>query len=367
MTRMLRLTALLSVLILNGRAGAQELADLNKPITIDLPGLLPFVTSLQPAGEWPLTIRLLANKPIGVWTGRAGVFPSAPGESAFLVWADPDGVFTGTCYPGAPHPGCVVPTVNDTYLQFFVGPSAQGSVGTPLTVNCHPTLPGVLIYPGNTEQCPVGPPSGGYGRSTAVPGLVVLSNTGVGKEFTLDPAAAIAWTGRARNLAGFADSVGWTVKDRMPFIPRTSVVAQMNVPSTLFKALLFWDANCSAATCWSLEGVLQGGNRDAMYAAWKAVVTTVRIFVLDGPAPDMLEDLNHDGVVDARDALLATNPVTQRPYRLLSGERVVRFQTDTDTLSCRHLPIPFDFDGNGAASASCQEPISAGGIGKVPP
>jgi hypothetical protein len=367
MKRTSRLVALVASLLLGRSASAQELADLNKPITIDLPGLLPFVTSLQPAGEWPLTIRLLANKPIGVWTARAGVFPSAPGETSFLVWADPDGVFTGKCYPGAPHPDCVVPTVADTYLEFTVGPSAQGASGSPLLVNCHPAMPGVLSYPGNTQQCAVGPPSGGYGRSSAVPGLVILSNTGVGKEFTLDPVTAIAWTSRARNLAGFADSIGWTVKDRMPFIPRTSVVAQMTVPSNLFKALLFWDASCSAGPCWSLEGTLQTGNRDAMYSAWQAVVTTVRIFVLDGPAPDLLEDLNHDGVVDARDALLAVNPVTQQPYRLLSGERVVRFQTETDTIGCRHLPIPFDLDGNGVAHVSCMEPNMGGGIRKPPP
>jgi hypothetical protein len=375
MRRTSRLFALVAGLLVGGSVGAQELADLNKPITIDLPGLLPFGTSLQPVGDWPLTIRLLANKPIGIYSGRMGRLPPYAGEHAWLVWADPDGVFTGNCNPGAAAgSGCAVPTVNDTYLEFTLGHSAQGSTGAPLTVSCY-HFPGVpYVYAGNIDQCPVGPPAGGYGRSSAVPGLVILSSTGVGREFTLDTSKAIAWTGRARNLAGFVDSVGWTVNDRMPFIARTGVVAQLDVPFGLFDPLLFEDAEiCTDAAgnlvpCpfkWSLEGTSLVGDTATALAAWRATVTTLRIFVLDGPAPDLLDDLNHDGVVDARDALLATNPITQRPYRLLSGERVVRFQTDLETTPTHH-PIAFDFDGDGMEPITWQEPAGAGGVVKIP-
>jgi hypothetical protein len=363
MTRTSRLVALVAGLLLSGSAGAQELADLNKPITIDLPGLeLPFVTSLQPRANWPLVIRLLANKPLG-YVSTDGDFPTADGAKGTLVWADPDGAFAGKCMAA----GTCPPPTNATYLEFTRGPSSQGSSGSPLLVNCYTGA-------GRTH-CPVGPPAGGYGQSSALPGLVVLSNTGVGREFTLDPASPVAYTGALQNLAGFVDSVTWTVNDHMPFLARTSVVAQMVVPYGLFIPLVFSDKgpcrlpNGLPTPCpphYSIEGTFAyGGLADAL-AARDAFVTTLRIFVLDGPAPNVIRDMNHDGVIDARDALLLTNPVSQKPYRLLSGERVVRFKT----LEYDYCPGLdnwwFDWAGQGTPS-ECDNPQFSGGIAKVPP
>jgi hypothetical protein len=361
-----RFIVLAAALLLHQSAGAQELADLNKPITLDLPGLLPFVTSTQPIGGWSLTVRMLANKPIGIGSNLGGIYPPYGSRQGWIVWADPDGKFSFGCNPQF----FTCPPHDETYLEFNMGLTSQGSAGPPLQVNTYDPQ-----KHDNSGLLFLGPPSGGYGKSSAVPGLVILSDTGVGREFTLSATTGIEQTGRARNIAGFVDSVAWTANDHMPFVPRTSVTAQMNVPYGMFKPILFVDyGSCPMTTptgtipapCttwkWSIEGHYTTGDTTAILASWRAIVTTIRIFVLDGPAPDLLEDLNHDGVIDARDALLAVNPVTSKPYRLLSGERVIKFKT----LEQEEFPgIPFDFDGDGMVQPPA--PASAGGIVRVPP
>jgi hypothetical protein len=90
-------------------------------------------------------------------------------------------------------------------------------------------------------------------------------------------------------------------------------------------------------------------------------VTTVRIFVLDGAAPDHFDDMNGDGKVDSRDALLTINPATGMKFKLLSGERVIRFQT----LVQEDSPgIDFDFNGDGMTFPVA--PPGGGTIVKIP-
>jgi len=376
MMKRARFFVLAAAVLLHQGASAQELADLNKPITLDIPGMeLPFVSSLQPLGGWPLTIRMFANKPIGIGTyGSRGLFP--PEQSpAWIVWSDPDGCFSFAMAL----PGHECASRDETYLEFAPGLTSQGSTGDPLIVKTYqfPTQDHPEIV-GNKKERSLGLQLGGFGRSTAIPGLVILSDTGVGREFTLDEAKGIAQTGRARNLAGFVNSVAWTVNDRMPFLPRTSVTAQMNVPRGLFKPILFVDYGDCPSTpglvceiwSWTLEGRSASGSPAAMLAALNGKVTTVRIFVVNGPAPEFLDDVNHDGVIDHRDALLTLQPDDQPgdgfntggvPYRLISGERVVRFQT----LDQEEFPgIPFDFDGNGMVHPPA--PAGPGGVGTIP-
>jgi hypothetical protein len=371
MTSTSRLVALIAGLLLSGGAGAQELADLNKPITLDIPGMeLPFVTSLQPLGGWPLTFHLLANKPIGLGTLSSGPLPAGEGTKAYVVWADPDGQWSFGCLHG---PGATCPPVDETYLEFRPGLTAQGSSGDRLTVKAFLPAPyGSGLYNGNVFDHPIWSlHAGGFGKSSALPGLVVLGDTGAARQFTADPALGIARTGLAWNVAGFIGAVAWTASDRMPFLARTSVTAQMNVPTGLFQPILFVDfGTCVGyggypSICpswkWSIDGVYREGDPTTVIAAWRAIVTTVRAFVLDGPAPDLIGDLNHDGVIDARDALLMTNPVTGSGYKLLSGERVVKFQTVED------YPFPgimFDFDGDGMVQPPA--PAGAGGVVKIP-
>jgi len=398
-----RFILLAALLALHQSAGAQELLDLNKPITIDVPGMeLPFVTSLQTIGGWPLTIRMLANKPLGVATGSAGLFPPAGGNKGWIVWTDPDGCFSLTSYPDGNNPACKPylppPGSNltlqqildlwhtaphdETVLEFTLGVASQGSGGSPLWVYGYDVYGGCGngVICSNSHKIEVGPSGGGYGRSTAVPGLVILSDTGVGREFNTDAVTGIKQTGKARNLAGFVTSVAFTLNDRMPVLPRTSVTAQMFVPYGLFKPILFVDyGNCPhpytdsngvlhqnmqpcAVWKWTLDGgpVFAATPTDG-FKAFSSKVTTVRVFVVNGPAPEFLADVNGDGVVDSRDAKAAG-------YTVLSGERVLRFQT----FEQEEFPgIPFDMVlGNGDSldgMSSPPAPAGAGGVVKVPP
>jgi hypothetical protein len=254
-------------------------------------------------------------------------------------------------------PGFSCPPIDETYLEFTLGLPALAGTG--------PRPPAVWTYSGvdhaNTGTRSVGP-AAGYGASPAVPGLVILSDTGVGRDFTPHPTAGIIRNATAVNLAGFVNSVAWTANDRMPLLPRTVVTAQMNVPFGLFMPIVLFDRgpNPQATKLWQIDGTNGSGTEADLAKALNARVTTVRIFVLDGPAPDQIADLNGDGVIDARDALLKTNPVTGKPYKLLSGERVVRLQTLVEEYS----GIDFDFDGNGMFP-----PVAppGGGTIKTPP
>ena len=192
---------------------------------------------------------------------------------------------------------CPLP-VDETYLEFAPGISAQRDTGELLTVKSYTARPPGTPQVGNTTDKPLwGLHIRGFGPSSAVPGLVILSDTGVGREFTYDPITAIRQTGKARNLAGFVDSVSWTVTDRKPFLPRTSVVAQMNVPNGLFQPILFVDygaceytftpGNTTWGACptfkWSIDGRRADGDTTSVLNEWKAIVTTVRIAVVEGP------------------------------------------------------------------------------------
>jgi hypothetical protein len=359
-----RFVVLAAAVLLCRGASAQELLDLNKPITLDIVGHLPFVTSLQTRGGWPLTIRMLANKPIGIGTSGNGLIPPL-GDKAWIVWADPDNNFSFAC---TPNPFVQCPPTDETYLEFTPGLTSQGTTGEQGQQIFHYDW----ATHGNTKSAFIGPHTGGYGRSSSIPGLVILSDTGVGREFIPDAARGIAQTGRARNLAGFVDSVAWDMNDRMPFLARTSVTAQMNVPNGLFTPITFVDYGACPLPggyqriCpiwkWTIDGSFGTGPFfPDMQAATEEKVTTVRIFVVDGPAPDLVANENGDNVIDSRDVTRMTNPVTGKPYKLLSGERVIRFQI---FLRQAAAGIPFDLDGDGIAEFPL--PAGGGGIVKIP-
>jgi hypothetical protein len=73
--------------------------------------------------------------------------------------------------------------------------------------------------------------------------------------------------------------------------------------------------------------------------ALNAHITTLRIFVVSGTAPDQIADANGDGVVNIRDAqAMGLTP--------LSRESIVRVQSLHQEVEPA-LGIPFDFFGDG--------------------
>jgi hypothetical protein len=319
---------------------------------------------------------MLANKPLGVAQIVAGeAFPTTRNRT-FLVFADPDGCFSFSVNewtrisPAACPSGCRCPApVDETYLEFtpdLIGPGqvkdyAGSSLPEPRALGPRPVV----------ASHPVGPDVGdgvvdnyGFGASPNVPGLVILADAGPGAVLEDDATygAVRQRPLRARNLAGFVNSVSWTLNDRMPFLPRTSVTAHVNVPRNICApvAIVDWGAFTPPFSwndvTWTLDGVIppSHGTWAAFSAALAAKTTTVRIFAVSGQAPDELRDVNGDGVVDSRDA-------RELHYNVISGERIVRFQTYPQNPPT----IPFDLSGDGVNQPP-PAPAGGGGIVRIP-
>jgi len=180
-----------------------------------------------------------------------------------------------------------------------------------------------------------------FGSDDDLPGLVVLSNVGVGIVTT---PLADGWQPvlprAARNLAGFSNSVGYELNDRLG---RTSVTSTMIVPRFLFSHIRLLDPCVGTVTYneenepISCEGPrvqrIDGGPIVPEAPNDEAIVE-LRAFVV-GPAwnpvtnqvtwLDTLADTNGDGLVTAAD-------VAGTPHKLLSNEIVFRFrQIGSDT------------------------------------
>ncbi len=184
---------------------------------------------------------------------------------------------------------------------------------------------------------------------------MLLANTGPG--VVLDPNFNFpAGPRQLRNLAGFLTSVAWEMNDS---VKHSDVVLHMNVPNGLFQPVVQFDTCvgipsnnplvCSGGQLFRVDG----GPLATSLAGLGDKVTTLRIFVVNGTAPSVLSDLDGNGVVDSKDAVLAG-------YSLISKETTLRFRT----FSQDEIPgFIVDLDGNHLAPAP---PLPAGG-GQVTP
>jgi hypothetical protein len=368
-------------------AAAQETAPpQGEMVSIEVVGAKSNVVSLQTGGSWPLTIRLLANWPIGIGTVLTpDPYPERP-QRGFIVFADPDDCFSFSLeqLQGSavePCPG----GHDETYLEFtpdlnVVGLEKSGNYDDPtappppppaeppviglnplmLTLGDRLSVPSWDTSPpaGNNARAYPGPPTGddvkdnyGFGASPAIPGLVILSDTGVGNVWMDDVVAGelkgitLVSPRTARNLAGFTNLVGLTLNDRKsPTQGRASVTAALHVGRDLFKpiALTDWDyLDPGFRNAWRIDGgpLTMGTETWGVREALNAHITTLRIFVVSGTAPDQIADANGDGVVNIRDAqAMGLTP--------LSRESIVRVQSLHQEVEPA-LGIPFDFFGDG--------------------
>ena len=370
------------------------------PITIDVPGVHDGVVSLQTAGAWPLTIRLMANNAIGIGVYRfPDVFPTGS-QQGFIVFQDPDGCFSLASTPsGSGCPG--VGKVDESYLEFTPTINLPNLPKSP--IENVPTVPlgespSLVAWappegqpsetnPGaNSTEHSIGPLVGsidvndnyGYGASPNLPGLVILSDTGVG--LVWDPYFNLAHPKTARNLAGLVNSVAWTLNDCIGWktisdgcdVGRTSVTAHINVPGVsggapyrgLFTPVVRVDFNYpNSASQWEdisyqIDGQAwkTGGTLSALHADLASRVTTLRVFVVNGRGPSELSDLNGDDRVTAKDAVLAG-------YHLLSGEKIIRFWTYHQEEAFL-LGVAYDKNGNGMRYPPA--PAGGGGMTGIP-
>jgi hypothetical protein len=371
--------------------------------------LLPKETS----GGWPLTIRFTSNDEIGIGTAFTPFFPE-DGVTGFLIFADPDGCpsFSPAVISNENSP-CFNAPVDETFFEFtndtdLVGvPDHEGNTirQAALTDSFGGGRPSMLVFNSTTgensslqaygprtsanstdtlvQRCVsrfgvtnlacssdadcVGPFAGtcqtvplevdgkGWGADDDAPGVVLLANTGPG--VVLDSSFNFpAGPKQLRNLGGFLTSVAWEMNDS---VKHSDVVLHMNVPDGLFKPVVQMDTCVGIPS--NVQGVCSGGQLFRVDGGPAATgitnlgdkVTTLRIFVVNGTAPSVLSDLDGNGVVDSKDAVLAG-------YALISKEATLRFRT----FSQDEVPgFLVDLDGNHEAP---HPPLPAGG-GQVSP
>ncbi len=328
---------------------------------------------IQPASGWPLTLSLTANEErlLGIGTGdMQGIYPMR-NETGFLIFEDPDGCPSWTdrvwqenhvaffeAGEDTEYPDCTVPPppvpwpMDETWLEVTPGltlpdpnPEVSGDqpqINRGVPARLQPIGPGVGS---KTDDY-------GYGANARLPGLVVVADAGPG--IVTDEHFNRSNPLMARNLAGFFHSVSCELKDSRQ---QTSVLAHMNVPKALFSPVLLVDEKVEESRCGRPDAVIgrvDGGSEECLDTSSRLEehVVTVRAFVVNGQAPEILTDLDGNGRVDVLDA-------RRSGHELLSVQAIFRFtQLDGRLYPCAQCYY-FDFDGNGLAGA----PVQPGGPG----
>jgi hypothetical protein len=345
------------------------------------------------------------------------------GQTGWIILADPDNCveiianmapmrFQSEClqqlYPDIPEDdypdSSIVP--DETYLQFTIDRDAPGLADfTWNTDLADPTRSGEPVFAGVTRQLignedpetprefALGPYTGGtaddgfgYGSDDDLPGLVLLSNHGMGIVY-VDPDGddgtrlldfAPAYPRARRNLAGFLNAVSYELKSNNG---KTKIHAEMTLPDGLIAPIVAVD-NCLSIGV--LEGECNGTNQFQVdggpmqyngggdfsgsgYGIWReqlgATTFEVRAFLVSGVAPSQLADLNLDDQVTAADATLAG-------YTVISDEAVARFRQYPAFLCSEQggLTTVFgsDFDNNGSANIHIECPPGSGQLKTIP-
>ncbi len=345
-------------------------------------------SSIQFRAGWPLIFRASVNgnamQGIGRVFGRQGfellnyAFAEV-GQGAAIVFDDPDGIWSFT-FPPPPVP-------RDEFLLDFYPDSGDVSGvvdDVPSDQSSHDPARRFALRPQVGGPLPQFDPESGnsgsaikdgvqFGTDDDFPGLVILSNVGVG--IVLD-SLANGWNPviprQARNLAGLSNSVGYELSDSLG---RTSITATMIVPRFLFSHIrlqdscvgtVTFDGNnmpvaCSDAPIQRVDGgpptpYIDSNRNDQSLVELRAfVVAPVWNSVtnrLEGL--DTVVDMNGDGVVSAVDASLMGREV-------LSNEVVFNFrQIGSDVSSGRISPYASIAFCNGRARP---DPVGALGAG----
>jgi hypothetical protein len=396
------------------------------PISLQFVGAKQGAVFREVASGWPVTLRLSSNGELGIGTLRIPPFFPRFQEVGYLVFTDPDSCFSFVMACGQ---------TDETYVEFTPDqdraglPNAHGNADrlAALTTSGGGGSPMVLTFDSDThlndKLVPYGPLVGGadiiekhcssvevfagsfcdsdadcppswtcreipvnadgygYGADDDLPGLVLLSDTGVG--LVLSQGFNPPRIPQVRNLAGLLSSVAYDLRDGSH---RPTILAHWNVPPGqtyllrsdladiptpmprgLFTPVVLADkcvgdptlCNASQTHLFRIDGGPPASMTDTeLFTFLNERVVTLRAFVVNGTAPSVLSDQDGDGIIGAKDAALAG-------YQLLSGEEVIQVVVFYDD-SFEVLPMLYDFDGNGEAIATLVAPGGPGKITKVP-
>jgi hypothetical protein len=370
----------------------------------------------ETTGGWPLTIRLTSNNELGVGTrATPPAFPEE-GQTGFLVFTDPDGCPSFSLLVLSPGP-CFNPAVDETFLEFTTDTDQVGVpdlLGNPLrrialTDSLGGGPPSMLVFDPQTgtnshlqaygprtsavnstdtlvqrcvnrfgvgnvdcsadadctspigatcETVPLESDGYGWGADDDLPGLVLLADTG--PSLVLDQNFNFpSGPKQVRNSAGFLTSAAWELNDSTK---HSNVVAFTNVPNRLFQPVVQFDpcvgtppvtpnGPCGSPSLFRVDG----GSETADISGLPNKVTTLRVFVVNGTAPSILSDLDANGVVNSKDAVLAG-------YTLLSAETTLRFRTLSQDVEVPGFLVDLG-DHNGLVPPP---PLPAGG-GQITP
>jgi len=364
-----------------------------RPVRISIEDIPRNKVAIYSDSGWPLDIRLRIRDPfIGFSSDRPGIFPFA--DFGFrptftrnsVILTDPDNCPSEVQFAPEPN-GCpdpippavfpVVP-VDEENIPFSAGVSTPELFSNVDVVGAEarPTLNSLVPLLG-TLSGGLGPYLGsveddyGFGASVRIPGLVVVSDTGIGvvTNGDFDRNGVL----QCRNLAGFANSVSQTLNDGRG---NSDLQIHFNVPRDLFSPIILVDAETAAGTCPAGKiysrvesGAEQCLTQEQINDYYDQHIVTVRAFVVslddigsDVP-PDIITDWNGNGRCDRRDLILAG-------YRSVSGMSTRRFQQlhSNDALDVG-FEYAADLDGNGLpeiAVARFSETTPSFGRGRRP-
>lgn len=358
---------------------------------------LPLGTMFSSSG-WPIIIRADASgDALGIATNALPPLFPAERQTGYVVFADPDGCLElPPPFDSAGTPCAGFPS-DETYMEFTNDVDQAGladNAGNPgrrvaLAVPADSGRPvfhavgdpngDFVLEPVDVE---VGPATGenvndgfGYGADDDFPGLVLLTPVGNGLVLDADfnrPAYKVE-----RNLAGFLQWVGYELSSATQ---NTVVHAGMIVPYGLVAPLMKTDdcigalgasPPCTEPARFRVDGgpltQIPGATGPGPFTGsyplvFEAPTYELRAFIVSGVAPSTLADINHDGVVSARDATLAG-------YNVISNEEVVRFHQVHGTFcgGVVNVNVFFDdVDGNGFATDTIVCPAGPGRITPIP-
>lgn len=331
--------------------------------------------------NWPLILRLEVHKAVAVVESAEG----NNGRREAIVYKDPDGCLDMREFPILPplipyedcdgHDESYFEFTTENIDTFDIDGDRTGNFLLRQRLIDDPFVPGALLnkpYLRNSqgEIVPVPRPQtggsndDGYGAGVDdnLPGMVIMADIGVARFFTPDFDLI---PGKLRNLAGFINTVSLEFLSKSN---RTSIVASMHVLAGQFEPIAIFDLDVADPDVDFLRRLESSpieaftfssppADDDELFAmlleTYSPVDFELRAVMVDGIAPEIIDDMNHDGRYTAQD-------LQQMGFRLLSNEVRVRIVEEFDVLvtttpfgrTCPPQTLLYgDLDGNGLDGA----------------
>lgn len=328
---------------------------------------------------------------------------SSLSRSQALVYHDPDNCLDMRDYMfprGSIEEGCA--GEDESYIEFTVDSDQPGVLdqGGGLDARCgHLTDTKAIISAGpldnkqnlfigqleNPSEAPVLVPMGaytggvkntpditdpaldcfGYGADDDLKGLVIMADIGA--------ARVVDWEGedfpgisRIRNMAGLVDRVGYEFLDKKG---RSAITATFEVNRGDLDPFAFFDASQTDPNVDFLMKIDDGPIQEMNYtgvpftpfqilgeflAATPLIEFKIRVVLVEGTAPDFIDDLDADGKFTINDLIAAGyTPLSNQAKLRVVAKSPEKASIALDYCTNRYSVIPKDLDMNGSFGFSC--------------